>query len=70
MSEPPESLEDRVAYLEENIRVLNKASCDTARAIKGLISANQERLNDLSDLMQEVLDNGCPFPPECVAPGD
>src|SRR5437660_4210589 len=51
MSEAPESLEDRVAYLEENIRVLNKASCDTARAIKGLITANQERLDDISDIM-------------------
>lgn len=69
MSEP-KSLEERVEYLEENIRVLNKASCDTARAIKGLISANQERLNDLSDIMQATLDNTCPFPPECVAPGD
>ena len=61
-----QSLDDRVAYLEENIRVLNKASCDTARALKGLITANQERLNDLSAILQELLNNTCPFPPNCA----
>lgn len=61
-----ESLDARVAYLEQNIQVLNKASCDTARALKGLITANQERLTDLSGILQELLNNTCPFPPNCA----
>ncbi|MEP6912407.1 MAG: hypothetical protein ABI923_06615 [bacterium] len=68
MAQQPETLEERVAYVEENIRVLNKATTDTATAIKALLSAHQASSNNLSEVLSAVLDNTCPFPPECVAP--
>lgn len=64
----PETLEERVAYLEENIRALNKATTDTASAIKALLSANQAKSNELSATLDAVLGDVCPFPPECVQP--
>jgi len=65
-----QSLEERVAYLELNIRALNEATCDTANAIKALLSANQAKSTELSATLDAVLVDVCPFPPECVAPGN
>ena len=64
MSEP-QTLEDRVAYLEANIQALNKATTDTAKAIQQLISAYQAKGSDLSNTLDGVLLNVCPFPPNC-----
>lgn len=69
MSQAPESLEDRVAYLEENIRALNEATTKTATALKALLAANQAQSNGLTNTLNTALNLVCPFPPECVAPG-
>jgi len=64
MSEP-QSLEDRIAYLELNIRALNEATTDTAKALKALLTANQEKSDELSDVLDAVMNGVCPFPPDC-----
>ncbi|MEK6278820.1 MAG: hypothetical protein AABN95_00540 [Acidobacteriota bacterium] len=62
----PEELEKRVAYLEENIRALNEATTQTAKAVKQLLKANQAASGELSSTMEGVLQRVCPFPPECA----
>ncbi len=59
------TLEERVAYLEENIRALNKATTDTAAAVKALLAANQTGSAALSTALDAVLEDICPFPPGC-----
>ncbi|MBA3356197.1 MAG: hypothetical protein H0U18_09735 [Pyrinomonadaceae bacterium] len=60
-----QTLEERVAYLEENIRALNKATTDTAEALQALLAANQTKSTALSNTLTEVLEEVCPFPPGC-----
>lgn len=60
-----QTLEERVAYLEENIQALNKAATDTAKAIQALLEANQTKGDDLSSTLTETLASICPFPPNC-----
>lgn len=59
------SLEERVAYLEENIQALNKAATDTAKAIQALLAANQTKSDDLSCTLDATMASICPFPPNC-----
>jgi len=59
------TLEERVAYLEENVRALNKATTDTAAAMQALLDANQTRSAALSTTLDAVLEDICPFPPGC-----
>lgn len=60
-----QTLEERVAYLEENIQALNKATTDTAAAIQQLLAANQTKSADLSATLDLVMQSVCPFPPGC-----
>ena len=60
-----QTLEERVAYLEENIQALNKAATDTAKAIQALLDANQTKSSDLSGTLDDTLASICPFPPNC-----
>ncbi|MEP6635716.1 MAG: hypothetical protein ABJB97_03250 [Acidobacteriota bacterium] len=60
-----QTLDERVAYLEENIEKLNKAATDTAIAMKQLLNANKTNGEALSGVLQHVLDTVCPFPPGC-----
>lgn len=58
-------MEERVAYLEENIQALNKATTDTAKAVKALLAATQTASSQLSANLEAVLGGVCPFPPGC-----
>ena len=60
-----QSLEDRVAYLEQNIRVLNKATTRSAKAMNALLAAVQTNSSELSAKLEAVLGDVCPFPPGC-----
>lgn len=68
MSQQQPSLEERVAYLEENIHALNKATTDTAIAVKALLAAIQTQSSAVTANMNLVLENVCPFPPNCDEP--
>ncbi len=59
------TLEERVAYLEQNIRALNKATTDTAEAVQALLEDTQTRSAALSTTLDAVLEDVCPFPPGC-----
>lgn len=60
-----QSLEERVAYLEQNIQALNIATTDTAKSMKALLSANQAASSALSAILDAVIEDVCPFPPDC-----
>lgn len=69
MSEP-KSLEDRVEYLEENIRALNEATTEIAKALKALLTANQAKSDELSVVLDNAMNGVCPFPPDCASRWD
>ena len=58
-----QTLEERVAYLEDNIRALNKATTDTAKALKALLNSTEAEA--VSDAADGTLASVCPFPPNC-----
>jgi uncharacterized coiled-coil protein SlyX len=65
-----QSLEDRVAYLEQNIRALNEATTDTAKSIKALLTAHVAKATELSAVLDAAMSGVCPFPPDCSSRWD
>lgn len=60
-----QTLEERVLYLEANIRALNQAAVATAQAMQDLLTANQTKSQALSGALSVALEDICPFPPGC-----
>lgn len=59
------TLEERVAYLEANIRALNQSAVAIAQAMQALLNANQTKSEALSGALSVALEDICPFPPGC-----